>query len=95
VCGNFEQRSYLVECYWPGVTEEKLAAMLERAQEAAQGLRLQGRELRLRGSMLVPEDETVFCFFDGEEADVRTASEQAGIPYERVLLSLRIDGEHQ
>ena len=87
--------SYLVECYWPGVSEEKLAAVAERAQQAARRLRRQGRVLRFRGSLLVPEDETVFCFFDGEEADVRSASEQAGMPFERVLVSLRIDGKRQ
>jgi Protein of unknown function (DUF4242) len=95
VSGDGTSRDYLVECYWPGVSVEKLAAVAERAQEAARELRRHGRGLRFDGSVLVPEDETVFCFFDGEEADVRTASEQAGIPYERVLLSLRIDGEHQ
>jgi hypothetical protein len=39
----------------------------------------------------VPADETVFCLFDGAEADVRAVSEQAGVPFERVLESLRID----
>jgi hypothetical protein len=40
----------------------------------------------------VPADETVFCLFDGDEADVRAVSEQAGIPFARVLESLRVDG---
>jgi hypothetical protein len=74
---------------------EKLAVVVERAQKAARELRRQGRELRFHGSVLLPEDETVFCFFDGEEADVRAASEQAGMPFERVLASLRIDGKQQ
>jgi len=38
----------------------------------------------------VPADETVFCFFDGQEADVRAVSEKAGVPFERILESLRI-----
>jgi hypothetical protein len=50
------------------------------------------RALRFLGSILVLADETVFCLFDGLEADVRTVSEQAGVPFERVLESLRIDG---
>ncbi|HEY8869334.1 MAG TPA: hypothetical protein VIM30_08070 [Candidatus Limnocylindrales bacterium] len=37
-------------------------------------------------------DETVFCLFEGAEADVRAASEEAGIPFERVLESVRLDG---
>jgi hypothetical protein len=41
----------------------------------------------------VPADETVFCLFDGLEDDVRTVSEHAGVPFERVLASLLIDGK--
>jgi hypothetical protein len=93
--GKVETGSYLVECYWPGVSETKLAAVVERAQQAARELRRQGRTLRFRGSLLVPEDETVFCFFDGEEADVRAVSTQAGMPFERVLVSLRIDEDQR
>jgi hypothetical protein len=36
-------------------------------------------------SIRVPADEGVFCLFDGVGADIRTASEQAGVPFERVL----------
>lgn len=90
--GSDERKSYLVECYWPGVSEEKLAAVVAGAQAAARELRQSGRKLRFRGSILVPADETVFCFFDGNEADVRAASKRAGIPFERVIESRRIDG---
>ena len=90
--GDVEQGSYLVECYWPGVSAEQLADVTERAQEAARDLQGQGRELRFLGSLLVPSDETVFCFFEGDEIDVRAVSTQAGVPYERVLRSVRIDG---
>jgi len=37
-------------------------------------------------------DETVFCLFDGREEDVRAATVRAGVPFQRVLESLRIDG---
>ena len=86
-------RSYLVECDWPGVNEEKLAAAVRRAQAAASKLRRSGREVDFHGSILVPTDETVFCLFDGAEEDVRAVSEQADMPFERVLASLRIGGE--
>jgi Nickel responsive protein SCO4226-like len=90
-----QPKGYLVECYWPGVSEAKLAAAVERAQQAAAALRGQGRELRFLGSILVPADETVFCLFNGSEADVRTVSEESGVPYERILESLRIIGNHE
>ena len=52
-------------------------------------------DLWCRGSILVPADETVFCLFDGVEADVRAVSEEAGMPFERILESLRIDGRQR
>lgn len=86
------KQSYLVECYWPGVSAEALAVVTAGVLEAARDLQGQGRELRFLGSLLVAADETVFCLFEGAEIDVRAASERAGLQYERVLRSLRIWG---
>jgi len=91
--GSEGSRSFLVECYWPGVSEEKLADAVGRVREAAAALRREGRGVQFLGSILVPTDETVFCLFVGAEEDVRTVSEQADMPFERVLASLRIDGK--
>jgi len=88
--GHGQPRGYLVECYWPGVSADKVAAAVERAEQAASELRSHGRPVHVLGSILVPADETVFCFFDGQEADVRAVSEKAGVPFERILESLRI-----
>ncbi len=85
-------KSYLVEWYWPGVSAEKLAASTKRVRDSASALRRQGGNVTFLSSILVPADESVFCLFDGVEADVRAASEQAGVPFERILESLRIDG---
>jgi Protein of unknown function (DUF4242) len=93
VSRSSRSRSYVVECYWPGVSEEKLARAVLRVRKAANELRRQGGRVDFVGSILVPADETVFCLFDGVEADVRAASERAGVPFERVLESLRIDGK--
>jgi hypothetical protein len=51
-----------------------------------------GTRTPLSWSILVPLDETVFCLLDGREADVRAVSEEAGVPFERILESLQIDG---
>ena len=88
-------KSYLVECYWPGVSEEQVVAVADRAHEAACALRERGADVDFVGSILVPTDETVFCLFDGIEEHVREASERAGVPFERVLESLRVDGGQQ
>jgi Protein of unknown function (DUF4242) len=93
--GDDRPRGYLVECYWPGVSAEQVAAAVERAEQAAGELRSHGRPLHFLGSILVPADETVFCLFDGEEADVRAVSDKASVPYERILESLRIEASAQ
>jgi hypothetical protein len=85
-------RSYLVECYWPGVSEEVVLDAARRTRDATSELRRQGREIDFVASILIHEDETVFSLFRGSEADVRAASARAGLPFERVLRSLRIDG---
>jgi len=92
VSGSRERHLYLVECYWPGVTEQKLTEATARAGAAARELQRHGRDLKFPCSILVPADETVFCFFDGAEEDVRAASSRAGVPFERALESLRVGG---
>ena len=87
-------RGYLVECYWPGVTEQAVADAAHRAVQAAAEIRRQGHDVDFLTAILVPADETVFCLFEGQEAAVRAASERAGIPVERVLESVRVDGTH-
>jgi hypothetical protein len=82
-------KSYLVECYWPGSSNEKVADTEKRLRAEVSSLRSQGRDVAFLGSIFVPADESLFCMFDGVEADVRTASELAGVPFGRVLESLR------
>lgn len=78
-------RSFLAECYWPGVRDEALAAILARADAAASQYRREGREVALRGTFLVRSDETVFFLFDGQETDVRATAELAGLRFNRIL----------
>lgn len=80
-----EPTAYLVECYWPGVTEQKLLAVVERVQAAIEQRHTSGRVLRLLGSILVPADETVFCLFEGEQEEVKAVSTAAELPFERIL----------
>jgi hypothetical protein len=85
-------KTYLVECFWTGVDERKLASAVTRAQAAASELRLAGHQLEFLGSILVRSDETAFFLFEGAEEDVREASERADVPFERVLESVQIEG---
>jgi hypothetical protein len=77
----------VVECFWPGINEERLAAALTRIETAAGELHDAGTHIALRGSLLLPGDETVFCCFDGDDASIRAACRRAGIPVERVVES--------
>jgi len=74
--------TYLVECYWPGVSERELA---ERVAHVS------GAEVTHLDSILVRDDEIVLCVFEGPSADaVRDATQRAGLPLERVVESVRV-----
>ncbi len=80
-----EATEYLVECFWPGVAEGDLADLDRRAEASADELSVGGQAVRYLGSLLVRQDEVVFCRFEGSEAMVRGAAEQAAIPFERIV----------
>jgi hypothetical protein len=84
-------RTFLVEHYWPGVTEAALAAAAERVRASAEELAREGTGVRYLHSTLVPEDESAFCLFEAEsEAAVEEAYARAGVPYERLRDALQI-----
>ena len=79
------QQTYMVECFWPGVTTDDLSATAERvaADEAATCLDL----------ILIPADEILLLLFQADSrADVRDASRRAGLPADRVIEIMRIRG---
>ena len=80
--------TYMVECYWPDVSEAKVEEIAARARRSAEAVSQAGTPVSFAGSILVPGDEVVFFQFDGTSAEaVRAASEQAGIPFERIVES--------
>jgi hypothetical protein len=77
--------SYVAECFWPGVTPAELESLDDRASLSAG--RTSGT-VRYIGSMLMPEDEVVFCFFEGPSAEaIAGAAQGAQIPFARILAS--------
>ena len=77
---------YVAECFWSGVTEADLAQLDSRAHASAD----EGG-VRYLGSMLMPEDEVVFCFFDGATHEaVEGVATRAQIPFERIVESIRV-----
>jgi hypothetical protein len=77
--------SFVAECFWPGVSEDDLEALDERAAASADELRRDGRPVRYVGSILMRKDEVVLCRFEGPAGAVREAAERARVPFERIL----------
>jgi hypothetical protein len=72
---------YTAKCFWPGVTETelRLAAARARGERREQGA-------AFRGAMFLSADELVLCLFESRShTAVKSASEAAGMPCERVI----------
>jgi Protein of unknown function (DUF4242) len=84
-------RSYLAECFLPGVSEAHLEQLDKRAVQSATGQSGSAAQVHYRGSMLLPDDEVVFCFFDGPSANaVEAVARHAEIPFARIVESTAI-----
>ena len=82
-------QTYLVECYWPGVSEPQLLDAIART--GTEGETVTDDCVRLVDSVLIPTDEIVLCVFEGSsEGAVRAAAQRAGLPAERVVESVRV-----
>jgi len=76
----------MAECFWPGVTRQKVADAGERTRQAAVTLTVEGRSSRYIGSILVPTDEIALCLFEApSEAMAAELGALAAIPFERIL----------
>ena len=76
---------YVAECFWTGVRASDLLSLDERAAACAADVGRSGAAVSYLGSMLMPEDEVVLCFFEGTAEGVRRTAELAEIPFERIL----------
>jgi Protein of unknown function (DUF4242) len=81
---------YAAKCYWPGVTATEIEHVAERATQARSHPDV--GDVTYAGSLLFADDELVLCLFEGpSRTAVMRASEQAGIPCERVMESVWVD----
>ena len=72
---------YAAKCYWPGVTEADLDRVAGRA-----ALATGTSPVSYLGSLLFPADDLVLCLFQSpSRAAVIQASDQLGIPIERLM----------
>lgn len=78
--------TFLVEHYWPGVTESGFSAAAESLRRAADAIAAAGGGLRYLHSTLVLEDEAAFCVFNAASRSlVEEAYARAGVRFERIL----------
>ena len=82
----------MAECFWPGVTRRMLESAGRRGHRAAQAVSSDGGSSRYLGSILVPSDEIALCLFEAPSLETATeVSQQAAIPFERILEIVRLD----
>jgi hypothetical protein len=82
--------TFVVECYWPEITEEQAREALSRVAplQVSSG---PADEVRSLGCILVPSDGMVLFLFRGPSEDlVRERSERAEVPFDRVVESIQI-----
>jgi hypothetical protein len=81
-------RSYLAECFWPGVRRREVETLDRRVTESVGAGTCAGEQVRYCGSILMPRDEVVLCFFEGASmAAVEAAARCAGVPFARIVES--------
>jgi hypothetical protein len=72
---------YTAKCFWPGAGESEIRLAAARASsEAVQ------HHAGFRGALYLPADELVLCLFEAmSPSSVKSESESAGLPCERVM----------
>lgn len=76
---------YAAKCYWPGLTEDVLLDVADRARQRNDA----GGDTRFRGLLYLPGDETALSLFEADSpASVKQASESVGMPCERVIATV-------
>ncbi len=76
----------MVESYPVGVSAQQLVAATNRALDVAAQMRVDGVEVLLLQSILVPAEESLFCLFEAPSRElVEEVVSRAGLPRERVV----------
>jgi hypothetical protein len=81
----------MAECFWPGVTPQKVADAAERVQQAFHANGCDDASARYLGSILVPTDEIALFLLEASSLKAATElAQQAAIPSERILEIVRL-----
>jgi hypothetical protein len=83
-------QTFIVECYWPGMTEEAARDTLDRVARAAPEAS-PGEAVRPLGCMLVPSDGMALYFFMAPSgAAARRMGSRAELPFDRIVECVRV-----
>jgi uncharacterized protein DUF4242 len=83
---------FLVERYWPGITQTTFREAHEKLRKAAESLRRDGIEVVHLRSTLAEGEEAVFSYFRaGSTADVAEANRRGGVPFDRIVPVVEVD----
>jgi hypothetical protein len=79
---------FTAKCFWPGVTEDELRLAAARAG----GETGEQPHTVFRGALYLPVEQLVLCLFESSSrASVKSASERAGMPCERVIETVWVE----
>jgi hypothetical protein len=83
--------TFMAECFWPGVSVQKVADAGERVRQASHAIGSNGGSARYLGSILVPTDEIALLLVEAVSIDAATElARQAAVPSERILEIVRL-----
>ena len=83
--------TFMAECFWPGVTAQKVAYAGDRIEEATHAISRDKGCARYLGSILVPTDEIALLLLEASSIAAATElAQQAAIPSERILEIVRL-----
>lgn len=84
-------RTWLVECYGPGIDAASVAEASDRARAAVEVARGHGAFIEYLGALLIASDEAVFHAFAAPSMpEVDAASTKAGLQFARIVESVSI-----
>jgi len=82
--------TFVVECYWPGITEEQVRHALARLGRVGVGAATDESAGRL-GCILVPADGmAIFLFRAPSALRLAETAQQAGLPFDRIVESIHV-----
>lgn len=74
----------MAECYWPGMTEDRVREILQRVSQAACLHRR--TDIRQLGSFLIPSDGMVIFLLEGTSlTTIQEAAKLADVPFDRIV----------